>query len=85
MHFYIYYTLCTINKIYKTVSFEIECYIINNVKGGEEIAFHYSTSDELKGLYLNFSQLLVKPVDYKFIDGKGNTVTIKAFVVIAIK
>lgn len=58
---------------------------INNVKGEENIPHHYSTVEELKELYSNFSSVNITPVDYHFFDNYGGKHTIKAFVVISIK
>lgn len=58
---------------------------IDNVEGEEKIPHHYSTIEELKELYLNFSKINITPIDYYFSDKYGNEHTIKAFVVIAIK
>lgn len=58
---------------------------INNVEGEENIPHHYSTIEELKELYSNFSHVEITPVDYHFYDSYGGKHTIKAFVVISIK
>lgn len=58
---------------------------INNVEGEENIPHHYSTIEELKELYSNFSHVEITPVDYYFFDNYGGKHTIKAFVVISIK
>lgn len=58
---------------------------INNVEGEENIPHHYSTIEELKELYSNFSHVEIKPVDYHFYDNYGEKHTISAFVVISRK
>lgn len=58
---------------------------INNVEGEENIPHHYSTIEELKELYLNFSQVEIIPIEYFFFDYHGGKHTIKAFVVISTK
>lgn len=58
---------------------------INNVEGEENIPHHYSTIEELKELYSNFSHVEITPVDYHFYDNYGEKHTINAFVVISIK
>lgn len=58
---------------------------INNVEGEENIPHHYSTVEELRKLYSNFSHIEIKPIDYNFFDRIGEKHTIKAFAVIAIK
>lgn len=58
---------------------------MNNIEGEEGIAYHYSTSEELKELYSNFSYVNIKSIDYNFFDNYGVNKTIKAFVVISIK
>jgi ubiquinone/menaquinone biosynthesis C-methylase UbiE len=58
---------------------------INNVEGEENIPHHYSTIQELRELYRNFSNLEITPIDYYFFDGYGGKHTIKAFVVIEVK
>jgi ubiquinone/menaquinone biosynthesis C-methylase UbiE len=58
---------------------------INNIEGEENIPYHYSTSNELKELYSNFSNVQITPIDYHFFDSSGRKDTIKAFVVISIK
>ncbi|MDF2504910.1 class I SAM-dependent methyltransferase [Clostridium sp.] len=58
---------------------------INNLEGEENIPHHYSTIEELKELYSNFSKINITPIDYYFSDKYGNKHTIKAFVVISIK
>lgn len=58
---------------------------VNNVEGEENIPHHYSTTEELKELYSNFSHTEITPIDYHFFDNYGGKHTIKAFVVISIK
>lgn len=58
---------------------------INNVEGEEDIPHHYSTIEELKELYSNFSQVDIKPIEYIFFDYHGGKHTVKAFVVISTK
>lgn len=58
---------------------------INNVEGEENIPHHYSTIDELKKLYSNFSHVNITPINYHFFDNNQKKHTIKAFVVISIK
>ncbi|EKQ58325.1 MULTISPECIES: class I SAM-dependent methyltransferase [unclassified Clostridium] len=58
---------------------------INNIKGEEDIPYHYSTKEELEELYSSFSGFFIKPVDYNFFDRNGGKYTIEAFVVIAVK
>lgn len=58
---------------------------INNVEGEENIPHHYSTIEELRELYSNFSHVEITPVNYYFLDNYGGKHTIKAFVVISIK
>ncbi|MGI6189793.1 MAG: methyltransferase domain-containing protein [Caldicoprobacteraceae bacterium] len=58
---------------------------INNVEGEENIPHHYSTIEELRELYGNFSYLEIFPIDYHFLDGNGRNHTIKAYAVIAVK
>mgnify|MGYP001569233280 CR=1 FL=1 len=59
--------------------------IFNNVEGEENIPHHYSTIDELKKLYSNFSHVNITPINYHFFDNNQKKHTIKAFVVISIK
>ncbi|WP_297426275.1 class I SAM-dependent methyltransferase [Clostridium sp.] len=58
---------------------------INNIKGEEDIPYHYSTKEELEELYSGFSGFFIKPVNYNFFDRNGGSYTIEAFVVIAVK
>lgn len=58
---------------------------INNVEGEENIPHHYSTMEELKELYSNFSQVEITQIEYLFIDYHGGKHNIKAFVVISTK
>ncbi|MBU3186332.1 class I SAM-dependent methyltransferase [Clostridium estertheticum] len=58
---------------------------IDNVEGEENIPHHYTTIDELKELYSNFSEVNIASKDYYFWDVFKRKHTIKAFVVISIK
>ena len=68
----------------KGIEIETDTFI-DNVEGEETIPHHYSTIEELKELYSNFSHVEIKSVDYHFFDSYGGKHTIKAFVVISIK
>mgnify|MGYP001209315672 CR=1 FL=1 len=58
---------------------------VNNVEGEENIPHHYSTTEEIEELYIDFSSIDIIPVDYHFTDNYGIKHTIKAFVVIEVK